>query len=86
MEPFRAFVADKLPEEQRTLGFVMQSFFIGIGQTLANALPIILTAVGVTGVLASGIPVYDRVRLQDWRRRLSAGGVVDGGDHQRVSA
>lgn len=57
MEPFRAFVADKLPEEQRTLGFVMQSFFIGIGQTLANALPIILTAVGVTGVLASGIPI-----------------------------
>lgn len=57
MEPFRAFVADKLPEEQRTLGFVMQSFFIGIGQTIANALPIILTAVGVTGVLASGIPV-----------------------------
>src|ERR671927_1079651 len=39
MEPFRAFVADKLVEEQRTLGFVMQSFFIGIGQTLANALP-----------------------------------------------
>src|SRR5215467_11875899 len=31
MEPFRAFVADKLPPEQRTLGFVMQSFFIGIG-------------------------------------------------------
>jgi maltose/moltooligosaccharide transporter len=57
MEPFRAFVADKLPEEQRTLGFVMQSFFIGIGQTLANALPIILTAVGLTGVLASGIPL-----------------------------
>jgi maltose/moltooligosaccharide transporter len=57
MEPFRAFVADKLPEEQRTLGFVMQSFFIGIGQTLANALPFILTAAGVTGVLASGVPV-----------------------------
>ncbi len=57
MEPFRAFVADKLPEEQRTTGFVMQSFFIGIGQTLANALPLILTAVGVTGVLASGIPL-----------------------------
>ena len=43
MEPFRAFVGDKLPEEQRTLGFVMQSFFIGIGSTLANALPYILT-------------------------------------------
>jgi len=56
MEPFRAFVADNLPEEQRTLGFVMQSFFIGIGQTLANALPFILTAMGVVGVMASGIP------------------------------
>jgi maltose/moltooligosaccharide transporter len=57
MEPFRAFVADKLPEEQRTLGFVMQSFFIGIGQTLANALPYIFTAFGVVGVMASGIPL-----------------------------
>jgi maltose/moltooligosaccharide transporter len=57
MEPFRAFVADKLPEEQRTTGFVTQSFFIGIGQTLANALPYIFTAVGIVGVMASGIPV-----------------------------
>lgn len=57
MEPFRAFVADKLPEEQRTLGFVMQSFFIGIGQTLANALPYVFTALGVVGVMASGIPL-----------------------------
>jgi maltose/moltooligosaccharide transporter len=57
MEPFRAFVADKLPEDQRTLGFVMQSFFIGIGQTLANALPYLFTALGVVGVMASGIPV-----------------------------
>ena len=56
MEPFRAFVADKLPEEQRTLGFVMQSFFIGIGQTLANALPFLFSALGVVGVMASGIP------------------------------
>lgn len=56
MEPFRAFVGDKLPEEQRTLGFVMQSFFIGIGSTLANALPYILTYAGVVGVLKSGIP------------------------------
>jgi maltose/moltooligosaccharide transporter len=56
MEPFRAFVGDKLPEEQRTLGFVMQSFFIGIGSTLANALPYILTFLGVVGVMQSGIP------------------------------
>src|SRR5918998_6301651 len=57
MEPFRAFVADKLPEEQRTTGFVTQSFFIGVGQTLANTLPFIFTALGIVGVMASGIPV-----------------------------
>ncbi|NBX80028.1 MAG: MFS transporter [Flavobacteriales bacterium] len=43
MEPFRAFVADKLPEKQRTIGFSMQSFFIGIGATIASALPWIFT-------------------------------------------
>ena len=57
MEPFRAFVADKLPEEQRTLGFVMQSWFIGVGQTLANALPYLFTALGLVGVMATGIPL-----------------------------
>jgi maltose/moltooligosaccharide transporter len=57
MEPFRAFVADNLPEEQRTLGFVMQSFFIGIGQTLANGLPYLFTYLGVVGVMATGIPL-----------------------------
>src|SRR6186713_3245510 len=39
MEPFRAFVADKLPEEQRTTGFTMQSLFIGIGAVIAGMLP-----------------------------------------------
>ena len=57
MEPFRAFVADKLPEEQRTLGFVMQSFFIGIGASLANALPWLFRQYGVNGTTASGIPL-----------------------------
>jgi len=57
MEPFRAFVADKLPEEQRTLGFVMQSFFIGIGQTLANVLPFLFASLGIIGVMATGIPL-----------------------------
>ncbi len=42
MEPFRAFVADKLPEEQRTTGFAMQSFFIGVGAVVAGLLPWIL--------------------------------------------
>ena len=57
MEPFRAFVADKLNPEQRTAGFVMQSFFIGIGASLANALPYIFRYLGVTGRTASGIPL-----------------------------
>lgn len=47
MEPFRAFVADKLNIDQRTAGFAMQSFFIGIGATLANGLPYIFRALGV---------------------------------------
>jgi maltose/moltooligosaccharide transporter len=42
-EPFRAFVGDLLPEEQRTRGFAMQSFFIGVGAVIASALPYILT-------------------------------------------
>ena len=43
MEPFRAFVADKLPEEQRKQGFAMQSLFIGLGAVIASALPWILS-------------------------------------------
>ncbi|MBI1738403.1 MAG: MFS transporter [Acidobacteria bacterium] len=43
MEPFRAFVADLLPEEQRTRGFAMQSLFIGLGAVIASALPWLLT-------------------------------------------
>lgn len=42
MEPFRAFVGDMLPRHQRATGFSMQSFFIGIGGTIASALPWIL--------------------------------------------
>lgn len=36
MEPYRAFIGDKLPEEQQTYGFQMQSLFVGGGITLAN--------------------------------------------------
>jgi maltose/moltooligosaccharide transporter len=45
MEPFRAFVADKLPESQRTRGFAMQSFLIGLGGSIASALPWIMSNV-----------------------------------------
>ncbi len=47
-EPFRAFIGDKLTEKQRGLGFAMQSFFVGFGQTLANLMPYILPIFGVT--------------------------------------
>jgi maltose/moltooligosaccharide transporter len=57
MEPFRAFVADKLPDKQRTVGFVMQSFFIGIGAAVANALPEILRRFGITGNASNGVPL-----------------------------
>lgn len=43
MEPFRAFVADMLPEDQRTRGFSMQSIFIGLGAVIASAMPYMLT-------------------------------------------
>jgi maltose/moltooligosaccharide transporter len=43
MEPFRAFVADLLPAEQRTQGFAMQSLFIGLGAVVASALPWMMT-------------------------------------------
>jgi len=43
MEPFRALVADNLPSVQRTTGFAMQSFFIGLGAVVASVLPYVLT-------------------------------------------
>jgi maltose/moltooligosaccharide transporter len=43
MEPFRAFVGDNLPDRQRTTGYAMQSFFIGLGAVFAGALPWMLT-------------------------------------------
>ncbi|HZI48741.1 MAG TPA: MFS transporter [Pyrinomonadaceae bacterium] len=57
MEPFRAFVADKLNVDQRTAGFVMQSFFIGIGQSLANILPFVFRRYGVDKPAVAGASV-----------------------------
>ncbi|WP_230934168.1 MFS transporter [Psychroserpens luteolus] len=57
MEPFRAFVGDLLPEEQRTRGFAMQSFFIGIGAVVASMLPYMLKNwFGVEDESTSGLP------------------------------
>ena len=54
MEPFRAFVADLLPEFQRTRGFAMQSLFIGLGAVVASALPYLLTNVFHVGSRGAG--------------------------------
>jgi maltose/moltooligosaccharide transporter len=57
MEPFRAFVGDQLPTQQRPTGYAMQSFFIGIGAVVASALPWILARFGVANVAPdNGIP------------------------------
>lgn len=57
MEPYRAFVADKLNEEQQATGFQMQSFFTGFGQTLANLSLFIfpLIFIGKTGSLPTWV-------------------------------
>ena len=64
MEPFRAFVADKLNLSQRTAGFVMQSFFIGVGASFANAMPLVLSWFGVQGSTASGVPLTVKYSFQ----------------------
>ena len=56
MEPFRAFVADNLNDKQRTEGFAMQSFFIGIGAVVGSILPYILTNwFNISNTAAEGI-------------------------------
>jgi len=63
MEPFRALVADKLPESQRSYGFVLQTLIIGIGTWVASNLPWFVNSVlGVSNDAAPGV-VPDSVRI-----------------------
>jgi maltose/moltooligosaccharide transporter len=57
MEPYRAFIADKLDESQQPTGFQAQSFFTGFGQTLANVSLFIfpLIFIGTTGKLPTWV-------------------------------
>jgi maltose/moltooligosaccharide transporter len=60
LEPYRAFISDKLPEKQYSFGFLVQSFFTGLGTTLANFTPAILVSFGVLALsdkMDNGIPV-----------------------------
>ena len=62
MEPFRAFVADLLPNEERTRGFAMQSLFIGLGAVIASALPWMFTNwFGVARSAPGSIPTAVRL-------------------------
>jgi len=55
MEPFRALVADKLPDHQRSYGFVMQTLIIGIGTWVASSLPWLMATLGVSNDAAPGV-------------------------------
>lgn len=61
MEPFRALVADNLPDEQRTTGFSVQTFLIGVGAVIGSWLPAMLAAAGVNESAADGV-VADNVK------------------------
>ncbi len=73
MEPFRAFIGDKLNVEQRTVGFAMQSFFVGFGQTLANQMHRILPLFGLTMAATSSNPIPDITR---WSFYIGAVAVI----------
>ena len=63
MEPFRAFVTDKLSDEQSTQGFVMQSLMIGLGGCIASSLPWVMTNwLHFQNTAASGI-IPDNVKF-----------------------
>ncbi|MCW3106940.1 MAG: hypothetical protein JWQ09_1446, partial [Segetibacter sp.] len=71
MEPFRAFVGDKLNSRQRTTGFAMQTFFIGVGAVIASLLPYFFTNVlHVSNTAAEGV-IPDSVKYSFY-----IGGVV----------
>lgn len=64
MEPFRAFVADKLPERQRGMGFAMQSCLIGVGAVVADMLPWLLkNFFGVTSATSASHAIPRNVIL-----------------------
>jgi maltose/moltooligosaccharide transporter len=62
MEPFRALVADKLPESQRSYGFILQTLIIGIGTWVASNLPWMVSKLGFSeNAAAKGIPMNVKV-------------------------
>lgn len=70
MEPFRAFVGDKLDPAQQTAGYAMQTFFIGCGAVIASLLPTFFESMGVSNAVVGGV-IPDTVRYSFY-----AGGLV----------
>jgi len=64
MEPFRAFVADQLRDQQRPAGYAMQTFFIGVGAVVAGLMPYMLAQAGVSteGTGEGAAAIADTVR------------------------
>ena len=61
MEPYRAFISDRLPKNQLARGFLIQSMFVGLGAVLANLSLLVFQKV-VEGGTAAGIPYWVRSR------------------------
>ena len=63
MEPYRAYVSDRLEERQQPAGFLMQASFTGLAQTLAYLAPVIFVALGMDkdAVDVNGIPAISKV-------------------------
>lgn len=62
MEPFRAFVGDMTPDDQRAKGFALQTWFIGAGAVIGSLLPALFTHLGIANTAPEGV-VPDSVRL-----------------------
>ena len=77
MEPFRAFVADLLPEKQRGRGFAMQSLFIGLGAVIASALPWMFShGFGVSARTSAAARIPSTVRYSFYLGALAFLGAV----------
>ncbi len=62
MEPFRAFVGDMTPDDQRAQGFALQTWFIGAGAVIGSLLPAVFAHLGIANTAPEGV-VPDSVRL-----------------------
>ncbi len=63
MEPFRALVADMLPDEQHTTGFAVQTFLIGVGAVIGSLLPSLMNRFfGFSNAVVAG-EVADNVKM-----------------------